>query len=71
MVLATFTDLEQGESLEGALTRSRAAAESLAALLGKSGISQSQVRIVPVGPVVQINDPIRQGNRVEVLVIKR
>ena len=36
-----------------------------------SGISGSQIRIVPVGPAVQMNDPARQGNRVEVLVIKR
>tara|TARA_Y100001933_G_scaffold47336_1_gene45306 strand:- start:79 stop:987 length:909 start_codon:yes stop_codon:yes gene_type:complete len=71
VVLASFTDLEQSESLEAALERSRAAAESLAALLGKSGISGSQIRIVPVGPAVQMNDPARQGNRVEVLVIKR
>ena len=71
VVLASFTDLEQDEPIEAALERSRAAAESLAALLGKSGISGSQIRIVPVGPAVQMNDPARQGNRVEVLVIKR
>lgn len=71
VVLASFTNLEQDEPLEAALERSRAAAESLAALLGKTGISQSQIRIVPVGPAVQMNEPARQGNRVEVLVIKR
>jgi hypothetical protein len=71
VVLASFTDLEQDEPLEAALERSRAAAESLAALLGKTGISLSQIRIVPVGPAVPMNDPTRQGNRVEVLVIKR
>ncbi|MGC8119036.1 DUF4892 domain-containing protein [Marinobacter sp. VGCF2001] len=71
VVLASFTEPEAGETLEKALARSREAAESLASLLGKTGVSGSQIRIVPVGPAVKLNDPARQGNRVEIVVIKR
>lgn len=70
VVLASFTNLRQGETLDQALNRSKAAAESLATLLGKTGISRAQIRIVPVGPVVRMNDPARQGDRVEIVVVK-
>lgn len=70
VVLASFTDLRQGETLDQALSRSEEAAESLATLLGKTGISRARIRIVPVGPMVRMNDPARQGDRVEIVVVR-
>jgi len=71
VVLAAFSSLQDGERLEAALERARQAGDALAEVLGKTGISRSQIRIVTVGPVVQVEDPDRRGDRVEVLVIKR
>jgi hypothetical protein len=71
VVLAAFSSLQDDERLEAALERARQAGDALAEVLGKTGISRSQIRIVTVGPVVQVEDPDRRGDRVEVLVIKR
>lgn len=70
VVLAAFSSLQADEPLEAAMERARRAADALAEVLAKTGISRSQVRIVPVGPAVPLDDPDRRGDRVEVLVIK-
>ncbi|WP_291827945.1 DUF4892 domain-containing protein [Marinobacter sp.] len=71
VVLAAFSTLESGESLDEATDRAVSAADALADVLGKSGISRSQIRTLAIGPGVQVADPNRQGDRIEVLVIKR
>lgn len=71
VVLTGFSALEDDEPLASAIDRSERAAEALAEVLGKTGISRDQVRVIPVGPVVPVEDPGRQGDRVEVLVIRR
>ena len=71
VVLAAFSGLQDDEPLSSALGRAQKAGESLADVLGKTGISRNRIRIVTVGPVVPVEDPNRRGDRVEVLVIKR
>lgn len=71
VVLVAYTELKDNETLESALERSEQAAESLADVLGKTGISRNRIRIMAIGPVVQFASPDRQGNRVEVVVIRR
>ncbi len=53
------------------LTARARAADSLAEVLSKSGVSRNQIRTLAIGPAVQVADPNRQGDRIEVLVIKR
>ncbi|WP_372965506.1 DUF4892 domain-containing protein [Marinobacter sp.] len=71
VVLVSFTELSEGESLDSSLKRAEQAGNSLAELLGKTGISKSQVRVMAIGPAVHSTIPNRQANRVEVVVIKR
>lgn len=71
VILASFTGVNPEESFEAALERARRAAESLSEVLAKTGVSRSQIRIVPVGPAVKVGDATRQGDRIEVLVIRR
>ncbi len=71
VVLVAFSELKNGEPLDSALKRSEQAGQSLAEVLGKIGVSRNRIRIMAIGPVVQSASPVRQGNRVEVLVIKR
>ncbi|MBJ6137754.1 DUF4892 domain-containing protein [Marinobacter litoralis] len=71
VVLVAFSELSDDETFEAAIERSDSAAQSFADLLSKIGVSRSQIRILPVGPAVQQAGPSRQGNRLEVVVIKR
>ncbi|WP_323750843.1 DUF4892 domain-containing protein [Marinobacter sp.] len=71
VVLAAFSELAADENFEAAVERSNQAAQSFAELLSKIGVSRSQIRMLPIGPAVQQIAPNRQGNRIEVIVIKR
>lgn len=71
VVLAAFSLLGAEESLSQATERAVKAADSLADVLSKSGISRNQIRALAIGPGVQVADPNRRGDRIEVLVIKR
>ncbi|MDP4546337.1 DUF4892 domain-containing protein [Marinobacter sp. MDS2] len=71
VVLVAFSELSDDEAFEAAVERSDQAAQSFADLLNKIGVSRSQIRILPVGPAVHQVAPNRQGNRLEVVVIKR
>ncbi|MEP3563095.1 MAG: DUF4892 domain-containing protein [Marinobacter sp.] len=71
VVLVAFSELSDDETFEAAVERSDQAAQSFADLLNKIGVSRSQIRILPVGPAVKQTAPNRQGNRLEVVVIKR
>lgn len=71
VILVGYSELGESESLEDAMARAENAANSLSRVLEKSGVSESQQRIVVAGPTVVIPNPDRQGNRVEVMVIQR
>ncbi len=71
VVLVGYSELGKNESLEESTKRANRAAQSLSRVLEKSGVGADQQDIIPVGPVVVIPDPDRQGNRVEVMVIHR
>ncbi|KPQ01431.1 DUF4892 domain-containing protein [Marinobacter sp. HL-58] len=71
VILTAYSELQEDESLEESMERAEKAAESLAQVLGKSGVSESRQTIITVGPAVVIPNPDRQGDRVEVMVITR
>lgn len=71
VVLVGYSGLTADESFDDSLDRARKAAESLSEVLTKTGISEKQQQLVIVGPSVAVNDPARQGDRVEVMVITR
>lgn len=71
VVLAAFSSLENDESLNDSIARAERAAGALADVLAKSGVSREQVRTLAIGPGVQVADPNRTGDRIEILVIKR
>ncbi|AZT84048.1 DUF4892 domain-containing protein [Marinobacter sp. NP-4(2019)] len=70
VVLSGFAALGEQESLEGAMDRARQAMESLSQVLDKSGISRSRQTLITIGPSVVIPSPERQGDRVEIVVIR-
>lgn len=69
VVLVGYSDLEADESFTNAVERARQATESLSEVLAKTGVSKSQQELIIVGPAGVFNEPDRQGNRVEVIVI--
>src|SRR5690554_4344909 len=71
VVLAGFSSLDADETLEQAMTRANKAATSLSEVLAKTGVAREQQKLVIVGPTVIFTDPERQGNRVEITVVKR
>lgn len=71
VILTAFSELQQNESFEESLARAEKAAKSLAQVLAKSGVSESQQTIITVGPAVVVPNPDRQGDRVELMVITR
>jgi len=70
-VLLGYSELAADESFTDAMERARQATESLAEVLSKTGVSRDQQEIIIVGPAGVFNDPDRQGDRVEVVVISR
>ncbi|MDX1633141.1 MAG: DUF4892 domain-containing protein [Marinobacter sp.] len=71
VLLNSYTVLGDDQSLADAMDRARQAADSLATLLGKSGVSREQIVPVIIGPAVRFEDPSRQGNRIEVKVVSQ
>jgi hypothetical protein len=71
VILTAYSELKQNESFEESLARAEKAAKSLAQVLAKSGVSESQQTIITVGPAVVVPNPDRQGDRVELMVITR
>ncbi|MFO7994089.1 MAG: DUF4892 domain-containing protein [Marinobacter sp.] len=71
VILTAYSQLQEDESLDDSLARAEDAASSLARVLAKSGVSESQQTTITIGPTVVIPDPDRQGDRVEVMVITR
>lgn len=71
VILVGYSALGENESFGGAMERARKAAESLSEVLAKTGVSRQQQELVIVGPSVLVTDPARQGDRVEVMVIKQ
>ena len=71
VVLVGYSALRDDESLTAALERARQASDSLAAVLARVGIPREQQQVLVVGPAVPMEDPDRQGDRVEIIVIAR
>ncbi len=71
VVLVGFSSLGAEESLDDSLERARGATESLSEVLARIGISREQQKILVVGPFIPMENPERQGDRVEVTVISR
>ncbi len=71
VVLVSYSALGSTETLESALARARKAADSMTSLLVKSGIAREQLTTLVVGPVIAMADPERQGNRIELLVVRQ
>lgn len=71
VLLVSHTVARQGEPLSDAMERARKAADALSMLLARSGIDKDKQQQVIVGPAVPLDDPQRQGNRIELLVFGR
>ncbi|PFG08911.1 uncharacterized protein DUF4892 [Marinobacter sp. LV10MA510-1] len=71
VILITYSELEGSEPLEDAMARARTAGESMSDLLVQTGIVKERQQLVVVGPSIVQSDPLRKGNRVEILVISR
>ncbi|MCG7199533.1 DUF4892 domain-containing protein [Marinobacter pelagius] len=71
VVLVGFSSLGAEESLDDSLERARGATESLSEVLARIGIPGEQQKILVVGPFIPMENPDRQGDRVEVTVISR
>ena len=71
VVLVGFSALEDNETLDQSVERARAATETLSEVLARIGVGRDQQRLIVVGPTVSIDDPERQGNRIEISVITR
>lgn len=71
VILVAYSELREDEGFEESMARAKNAAESLAQVLAKSGVSESLQTIVTVGPAIVMPNPDRQGDRVEVMVITR
>lgn len=70
IVVTGFSQLQETETLEQSMERAEKAAESLSEVLEKTGVSRSKQKLVVVGPTVFFGDPERQGDRVELTVIR-
>lgn len=71
VILTAYSELQEDESFEESMERAEKAADSLAQVLVKSGVSESLQTTITVGPAVVIPNPDRQGDRVELMVITR
>ncbi|MFW5823839.1 MAG: DUF4892 domain-containing protein [Marinobacter sp.] len=69
IVIAGFSELGPGETLEDSLERAERAAETMSDLLDRSGLSRSRHVVRSVGPLVRFSAPERPENRVEILVV--
>ncbi|MDX1458412.1 MAG: DUF4892 domain-containing protein [Marinobacter sp.] len=69
VVIVSHSALQPDESLADSFVRAKNAAEAMAALLQKSGVSLEQQRQVIAGPTIPSGDPARTGDRVELVVI--
>lgn len=71
VLVNSFTTLGDDQPLEEAMDRARQAADSVMALLEKSGVRREQMVPVIIGPAVQFDDPARRGNRIELQVVSQ
>ncbi|WP_235937686.1 DUF4892 domain-containing protein [Marinobacter caseinilyticus] len=71
VVLNSYAELKDNETLESAMDRAEKAAEAMTVLLTKIGIQQQQIVPIIIGPAVEFGDPARQGDRVELVVVSQ
>lgn len=70
IVVTGFSELNGSETLEQSMARAEKAAQSLSEVLEKTGVPRDRQELIVVGPTVFFADPERQGDRVELTVIK-
>lgn len=70
IIINSFSELRQQETLEQSMARAQAAADAMAALLDRSGVpAAKQVKII-VGPAVRVGIAERRGDRIELMVVR-
>ena len=69
IVIVGFSSLRPEETLEQAVERSQRAAETLSALLDRSGVPASRHILRAIGPMVRATSPARPANRIELLIV--
>lgn len=69
-VVVGYTALDE-QPLKASMAKARDAADAFADLLQARGVSRSRIQVVPVGPVVPIQESGRSGNRVEIVLIRK
>lgn len=70
VLLVSYSTLGDQAELEESMRRARDAVESMTVLLGKSGVSKDQITPIIVGPALAFSDPGRQGDRIEIMVVR-
>lgn len=70
VVIASFTELAEDEPLTQSMARAEAAAAAMSELLDRTGIARSRHLIQVIGPGIRVTSASRQGDRIELLVIR-
>lgn len=70
VILMSYSTLRDRGSFEDSMRRARDAVDSMTVLLGKSGVRENQITPIIVGPALEFTDPGRQGDRVEIVVVR-
>lgn len=71
VLLNSYAPLVDAGTLDDAMRRAREAAEAMTVLLSKTGISRDRITAIIIGPAVVFDDPARQGNRIELMVVSQ
>lgn len=70
VILVSYSTLGDQGIFEESMRRAKDAVESMTVLLGKSGVRKGQITPVIVGPALAFSDPGRQGDRIEIMVVR-
>ncbi|MEX0603903.1 MAG: DUF4892 domain-containing protein [Marinobacter sp.] len=70
VVLVSYSTLGEQGAFEESMRRATDAVESMTVLLGKSGVRKDQITPIIVGPALAFTDPGRQGDRIEIMVVR-
>lgn len=70
VLLVSYSTLGEQGVLEESMRRAKDAVESMTVLLGKSGVRKDQITPIIVGPALAFSDPGRQGDRIEIMVVR-
>ncbi len=70
VILLSYSTLGDQGIFEESIRRAKDAVESMTVLLGKSGVRKNQITPIIVGPALAFTDPGRQGDRIEIMVVR-